>query len=338
MNKSTPRKCALILGATGGFGSAITRVMANNGWQVKALCRQPRDAEKNIQWISGDLDHPESLRAVANGVDVIVHAVNVPYPKWDPVMVNYTASIIELAQNADAHLIFIGNVYNLGIPDDGVIRCDSPDAPVNEKGKVRSSLEQMIRMASAEGLRATIMRFGDFFGPGVNKNNWFYECTKNVHKNSLAAAGPIDLPHTWAYLPDAAAATEKVATTRLQATELPNLMVLPFRGHVFSSAELRQEIEKLTGQSITLSNVPWKLFKGLGVVWPLMRDLVSMRYLWQHNIQLDGSALTELIGEPTHTSLSHAVQQTIPGLPVNQLIQIQAGNFLSTPNRNRNRQ
>jgi len=321
MNTTTPRKSALILGATGGFGSAITTVMANTGWQVNAVCRKPRDTEGNIHWINGDLDNPESLQAVANGVDVIVHAVNVPYPKWDPVMVNYTASIIELAQSADAHLIFTGNVYNLGLPDDGVIRSNSPDAPVNEKGEVRSTLEQMIREATDQGLRATIMRFGDFFGPGVIKNNWFHQCTKNVHRNVLAAPGTIDLPHCWAYLPDAARATEKVATKRLMATELPNLMVMPFRGHVFSFAELKQEIDSLTGKSVTLSGTPWRLFKVLGVVSPLMRDLVSMRYLWQHDIQLDGSALAELIGEPEHTSLSEAVQQTIPGLAINQLAQ-----------------
>jgi len=293
--------------------------MADRGWQVKALTRKARnDEHSNINWVSGDLDHPESLDDVANGVDVIVHAVNVPYPKWNPVMVNYTRNIIKLAQTADAHLIFVGNVYNFGIPANGVISSATPNTPINEKGEVRSTLERMIKEATTDGLRATIMRFGDFFGPDVTQNNWFKLCTKDLLRNKLSVAGPLDIPHTWAYLPDVAHATERVATARLHTSGLTNdtpaYMELPFQGHVFSFADLKQTIETIQGQPLKVSNVPWKLFSLLSVVWPLMRDIVSMRYLWQHNIQMDESALVELIGEPKHTSLLQALYETIPAL------------------------
>jgi len=323
MNTSKPNKSVLILGATGGFGSAITQAMAGNGWQVRALSREPKaspqTSDANINWVTGDLDKPESLYDAARRVDVIVHAVNVPYPKWNPVMINYTRNIIDISKRANAHLIFIGNIYNLGIPKDGVIRHDTPDAPINEKGEVRSTLEQMIKEASSTGLRATIMRFGDFFGPGVTKNNWFNECTKDLHKNKLAVAGPLDIPHTWAYLPDAARATEQVANARIQSTELPEYMVVPFRGHVFSFGDLLQHIETIKQQKIKVTQIPWMLFKALGFVWPLMRDIVSMRYLWQHDIQMDGSALTKLIGKPNHTSLPDVLVEVIPNLQGTEL-------------------
>jgi len=90
------------------------------------------------------------------------------------------------------------------------------------------------------------------------------------------------MPHTWTYLPDAASATEQVAAARLQTTELPNYLVLPFQGHVFSFRQLAQQIETIKGEKIELGKIPWPLFKLLGVVWPLMKDIVSMRYLWQH--------------------------------------------------------
>jgi len=319
MRNSQQTKSALILGATGSAGSAITQAMADSGWQVRALTRQARnDEHSNIHWVSGDLDHPESLDDLAEGVDVIVHAVNVPYPKWNPVMVNYTRNIIKLAQAADAHLIFVGNIYNFGVPATGVINSNTPNAPINEKGKIRSTLEGMIKDATADGLRATVMRFGDFFGPGVNQNNWFQICTKDLHKNKLSVAGPLDVPHTWAYLPDAANAIERVATARLQTSELsnaiPGYMELPFQGHVLTFAELKQAIETITGQPLKVANVPWKLFKVLSVVWPLMRDILSMRYLWQHDIQMDESALVKLIGVPKHTGLHQALLESIPSL------------------------
>jgi len=181
-------RSVLILGATGGFGSELMKQMAKQGWQVRAVTRTPRDQHENseqVNWIVGDLDKPKSLTEAAKNVDVIVHAVNVPYQHWNPTMVNYTRSIIDLAKDNDAHLMFVGNIYNAGIPAKGTITEHTPNEPVNELGRIRSQLEDMIKSASSIGLRTTIMRFGDFFGPGVGNSNWFNVCTKAIGKNKL---------------------------------------------------------------------------------------------------------------------------------------------------------
>jgi len=143
-NATTPKtNSVLILGATGGFGSALTQQMANQGWQVRAVTRKPRSVDNRddrVDWIIGDLDKPETLVNAAKNVDVIVHTVNVPYQHWNPTMVNYTRTIIDLAQANNAHLMFVGNVYNAGIPANGMITQSTPDAPVNEKGEIRAQL------------------------------------------------------------------------------------------------------------------------------------------------------------------------------------------------------
>jgi len=310
--------CALILGATGGFGKAITQQMVSQGWQVRAVTRKPVDQHGNsdqIDWIIGDLDQPDTLIDAAKHVDVIVHAVNVPYKHWNPTMVNYTRTIIELAHENDAHLMFVGNVYNAGIPANGMITEHTPNAPINEKGEIREQLEDMIKVASGEGLRTTIMRFGDFFGPDVGTSNWFNICTKAIGKNKLMFAGDADMPHTWAYLPDAAKAFAQVASRRIAENESPNHMVLPFTGHVFSFGQLKSAFETIMGRRVKVSHAPWTIFSVLGRVVPFMRDVVSMRYLWQHDIRMDGSALTEYLGAaPEHTTLEQAVLNSVPDL------------------------
>jgi len=151
------------------------------------------------------------------------------------------------------------------------------------------------------------MRFGDFFGPGVGKSNWFNVCTKGIGKNKLMFAGDVDIAHTWAYLPDATKAFAQVATRRIADDESPNHMVLPFAGHVFSFNQMHRVFETIVGKHMKVSQVPWTIFKALGRVVPFMRDLVSMRYLWQHDIRMDGSALSEYLGAaPEHTSLEQA--------------------------------
>lgn len=316
-------KTALILGATGGFGSELGQCMARRGWHVKAATRQQSSASPTtsdhkagtIELVYADLDKPETLRTIAASVDVIVHAVNVPYPKWDPIMFQYTRSIIELAKTANTHLLFVGNIYNAGIPTDGVITEHTKDAPIADKGRIRQELEELILNATQNGVRATVMRFGDFFGPNVPTANWFNMCTKDVHKNKMSNAGPMDTPHTWAYLPDAAKATEAVLSIRIADSSLPNHMVLPFSGHVFSFAQLHKVLQSLHSKPIKISSIPWGLFKVLALFMPLMRDLLSMRYLWQHDIRLDGTALEALIGQPLkQTPLQEAVRSIVPAL------------------------
>jgi len=305
----------LILGATGGFGNELTRQMASQGWRVRAVSRKSHNNNDNsgsIEWIVGDLDRPKTLVAAARGVDMIVHAVNVPYQHWNPTMLNYTRTIIDLALDNDAQLMFVGNVYNAGIPADGMINEHTPNAPINGLGEIRAQLEDMIINASEHGLRTTIMRFGDFFGPDVGTSNWFNVCTKAIGKNKLMFAGDAEIPHTWAYLPDAAKACAKVAALRLAETDSPNHMVLPFTGHVFSFAQLQSVFESITGQDIKVNKAPWTFYKVLGWVVPLMREIVSTRYLWQHDIRLDGCALNEFLGTaPEHTSLERAVRSSV---------------------------
>ncbi len=81
------RRTALILGATGGIGGAMTRRLLAGGWQVRALTRTdianlPDVCERCI----GDALDPASVSAAAGNADVIVHAVNPPaYRDWGAV-------------------------------------------------------------------------------------------------------------------------------------------------------------------------------------------------------------------------------------------------------------
>ena len=81
-------KTALVLGATGGVGGAIASALVRHGWQVRGLARDLRKAEgdgtSGILWLPGDAMVREDVVRAAEGVAVIVHAVNPPgYRNWD---------------------------------------------------------------------------------------------------------------------------------------------------------------------------------------------------------------------------------------------------------------
>jgi nucleoside-diphosphate-sugar epimerase len=342
---------AMVLGASGGFGAALVKVMADKGWNVDAVSRSGNPeaefgaaspaafatgsasasatasatasaAERSahhtetpkVNWIKASITDHETMTKCAASADVIVHAINVPYPKWDPIMIDYTQRIIDLAMSENAHLLFVGNIYNVGIPSNGVVDEHTPDAPINDKGALRARLETMLATATENGLRCTVLRFGDFFGPNIRTPNWMNECIKPIHKNKLTIPGEMNVSHAWAYLPDAATAMERVASLRLQDSTLPAYMELPFAGHQFSFSELKASLESIMGTTLKTKNVPWSLFKLFGIVVPLFRDIYSMRYLWDNSIRIDGSALTELLGSaPESTPLRDALKRTVEG-------------------------
>jgi len=116
-------------------------------------------------------------------------------------------------------------------------------------------------------------------------------------------------------LPDAAKAFAQVAALRITEIESPNHMVLPFSGHVFSFGQLQGVFESIKGRRVKVSQVPWVLFSVMGWIVAFMRALVSTRYLWQHDIRMDGSALIAYLGAaPEHTALEEAVFSSVPQL------------------------
>ncbi|MEJ2631996.1 MAG: NAD(P)H-binding protein [Acidihalobacter sp.] len=78
-------KRALLIGATGGFGGHTAAALLADGWQVRALMREPGKSPawlQDIEPVAGDASRIGDVRRAAEGVDVIVYGANVPYPRW----------------------------------------------------------------------------------------------------------------------------------------------------------------------------------------------------------------------------------------------------------------
>jgi nucleoside-diphosphate-sugar epimerase len=61
---TTPDRLALVVGATGIAGSAITDQLAGEGWNVLALSRRPGRERAGVRWLSADLTSAEDLKRV----------------------------------------------------------------------------------------------------------------------------------------------------------------------------------------------------------------------------------------------------------------------------------
>src|SRR6185437_2895741 len=110
-----------------------------------------------------------------------------------------------------------------------VLREDSPQNPVTRKGAIRVDMERALREASGSGVRALVVRAGDFFGPAAG-NNWFSQGLVKPGQpvGAVTYPGRPGIGHAWAYLPD-------LAQTMVQLLERESTLapfeIFHFGGH-----------------------------------------------------------------------------------------------------------
>jgi nucleoside-diphosphate-sugar epimerase len=178
---------ALVIGATGGIGSEVARVLLARGREVRALHRKPaRAAASNpeLTWIQGDAMNRASVARAAEGMPVIVHGVNPPgYRNWAGLVLPMLDNTIAAAASNGARVLLPGTVYNYG-PDAGkAVDEQAPQNPVTRKGRIRVEMERRLQEASERGAAALIVRAGDFYGPRSG-NSW-------LAQGMVPTAGPV---------------------------------------------------------------------------------------------------------------------------------------------------
>jgi len=311
-------KTALVLGATGGIGGEVARLLVARGWKVRALHRAPERAAAGgdgIEWLSGDAMERDDVVGAAQGADLIVHAVNPPgYRNWGTLVLPMIDNTIAAARACGARILLPGTVYNYGpdaFPD---VREDSPQHPVTRKGAIRVALEERLRAASADGVRTVIVRAGDFFGPKAG-NSWLAQGLIKPGKPVTAISNPSSpgVGHQWAYLPD-------VAETMVRLVEkgdtLPVFATYHMQGHWDpDGTRMVAAIARAAGKpELKARAVPWWLLTLASPFVPVLRELREMRYLWRQPVRMSNARLRAVLGGEPHTPLDTAMRATLIGL------------------------
>jgi nucleoside-diphosphate-sugar epimerase len=319
-NEMTTNQTALVLGATGGVGGEVARVLLGRGWQVRALHRSPdrlsaRHKAPGLRWQRGDAMAAADVAAAASGASVIVHAVNPPgYRDWDKLVLPMLDNTIAAAHAAGARIVLPGTVYNFGpdaLPDP---REDSPQNPLTAKGRIRVEMEQRLRGAASAGTRALIVRAGDFFGPSA-ANNWFSQGLVKPGRpvSTITYPGARGVGHQWAYLPDVA---ETIVQLLERGERLEAFEVFHMEGHWDADGtRMIDAIRRSAGNpAIKVRRMPWGPMRLMSPFVPLFREIVEMRYLWEVPVRMGSAHLRAVLGAEPHTPLQVAVRDTLIGL------------------------
>lgn len=313
LEKNSLTQNVLILGAAGRFGAEACRAFDNAGWTVFAQARKglaPNLLER-VQFIHADvLEYQtilEQLQQRGVRIDLIVHALNPDYARWDRLLLPITEAVLALAKATGATVMIPGNVYNFGRELPQQLTEETPFIANTAKAAQRIAMERVFKSAADEGVRTIVIRAGDFIG---GSGTWLdMAIAKSLHKGVFTSMGNPQLAHAWAYLPDLARTFVMVAQCREQ---LSCFEVLHYPGLTVSQSEILAAFESLMAQPLKVKSMPWTLMRILGWVSPLIGAVVAMRYLWQQPHQLSGDKLRRLIGPLPQTSLHQVLGEYLP--------------------------
>jgi nucleoside-diphosphate-sugar epimerase len=304
-------KTALIMGITGGFGGHVAQALAKHGWSLRVLMRDPTKLPQQFastEVVTGNAANLDDVRAAAHGVDLMIYGINPANYAWKGKALPWLENAATVAEENRLTVVFPGNVYVFDPVDGPVFDETSPFRPVSSKGKMRVAMEERLQLAAQRGAKVVVIRCGDFIGTHA-PSTWIRQLIKpNSQGYTLNAPGPVDLQHTWAYLPDVA---QTVAELVAKQEVLSAYNVFHFRGYRITFNEMAEAIRSATGKKVVIKAFPWWATRLMSPFFTLFRSLLEMRYLWNEVVNLSDDRLKATLGKPApHTPLGEALFQS----------------------------
>ncbi len=288
----------IILGGKGRFGRAAMAAYQQAGWRVRSLVRGVAEDPRHV---IGDALDGDTVIMAAKDCDLIINALNPPYPLWRRELPRLTRSVIAAARATGAAVMLPGNVYNYGAGMPENLREHTPHLPTTRKGRLRVEMEAAY--AQADGVRTIVLRAGDFIERETT-GNWFdSQITKNLAKGRVMYPSPLDRVHAWAYL--AALAGKRDDFSRFEDFGFP--------GYSLTGQALIDAIGRVAGRELGIKSLPWPLLRLLGLVMPQMREVAEMAYLWHTPHAIDGTKLAAALPNFQPTPLTAALNDALTG-------------------------
>ena len=300
----------LVLGAVGRLGYAASEAFLNADWKVRGLVRPGRGGAVPYGVEAVEAVTRDEAIAAGRDCDVVLNALNPVITQWQKNAMSLAYGAIATAEANGATLLFPGSVWNFGRRMPEMIDENTPMDAASYKGRLRIQMEQRIREACERGMRAIIVRAGDFYGGG--RGSWFdLVIARELPRGRLTYPGPLNVAHAWAYLPDFVQALVKVAERR---AAFGAFETFGFAGHGVTGQEFITAIEAATGRKFNVRRMRWWLIKTFGQLMPIGRELAELEYLWRVPHRISGDKLRAAIDNVPYTPLPRAVAATLRDL------------------------
>src|SRR6516162_4265282 len=289
----------LVIGA-GVIGGRVAQLLAERGERVSVVSRSgagPADVTR----VAADAREAETMTRLASGATVIYNCVNPPYHRWPADWPPIAASVLSAAEHSGAVLVTLSNLYGYGPGAYGPSHPMTEGTPLAAAGRTGRERAQVwldaLAAHQAGRVRATEVRAADFVGPGAESALGERIVRRVRRGKSVSVLGRADRLHTWSYTGD-------VARMLVVAGTDPRAWGRPWHVPSNEPRTQRQAIEDLAKAAgagpVRVGTIPAAAVAGMGLVWPLMRELRETEYQFRDDFVMDSSAAQATFGlEPT---------------------------------------
>jgi nucleoside-diphosphate-sugar epimerase len=297
----------VVIGASGGAGAAVVRVLAAQGKRVRAVGRHPlAGLPAGVEGVVGDCTDPAQAAAFCQDAAAIYLCANVPYHQWEQVFPSIIAGAIAGAKSSGGKLVFCDNLY-MYAPTGTPLTEQSPLAPITRKGKLRVRLAEQLFAAHQRGeIRMAIGRTSDFYGPRANSMAGDRFMAALLAGKPLQWLGNPDVPHALTYLDDFA---HGLVTLGEHDEALGHVWHIPAGEEITARQFFTLACEEV-GRPVKIMRVTRQMLWLVGLTSPDIRETAEMFYQFDRPFLLDASKFRTAFGGAS-TPHCEALRRTI---------------------------
>lgn len=279
----------IVVGA-GPVGWTVAQQLADLGHSVRILTRSGSGPDHpSIERRRVDIES-DDLQAEFDGAHAIYLCTHVAYEDkvWREKLPKMEQRVLDAA--AGTVVVFPEGLYSYG-PIDGPIREDAPRNATHRKLGVRTML---LAARDAHSTPTVSVAASDFYGPRVLTSHMGDRVVPNVlNGKSIRVIANADLPHSFTYMPDFAAALITAGSRR----DLWNTVLhAPTAPAVSQRRMIELFADAAHVQAPTVGTIPAWCVRALGVVPGPLRELGDTLYQFAKPYQLDSSRSEAVLG------------------------------------------
>jgi nucleoside-diphosphate-sugar epimerase len=291
----------LVVGA-GVIGSRVAGLLVERGDRVTVVSRRGSGPAEPlaVTRVAADAADAGTMTRLAEGASAIYNCVNPPYHRWPADWPPIAASVLGAAERSGAVLVTLSNLYGYGPAGPGGYDAAhpmteaTPLAATGSKGRIRARVWHDALAAHQAGrVRVTEVRAADFIGPGA-QSAMGERIVRHVRQGkNVSVLGHADPPHTWSF-------TDDVARMLVTAGTDPSAWGRAWHVPSNEPRSQREAVDHLAraagvGQ-VRVREIPSVVLRGMGLAWPLMRELRETEYQFRDDFVMDSSAAQARFG------------------------------------------
>ena len=294
---------------SGQVGAHLVTQLVAAGHDVTAVSRGGRPQFEGARSVAGDATDPGFTTRVAAGADVVYFCLNAAsYGRWAEEFPPLQHGVLAGAEAGGARLVVLDNLYAYG-PTHGESLAETMAArPTSTKATTRAAMTEELLAAHDVGrVEVAIGRASDYFGPGATHTALGETVfAPAVTGRTAQLMGNPDLPHSYSYTPDVAAALITLGTRTGATGQVWHLPI----GETRTTRQIIDHVYRLAGHRPRIYAAGRTTLRLFGLVKPAMREYLHTLYQFTEPWVVDDTKFRTAFGEP-NTSLDDALAATL---------------------------